>query len=165
MTDRLPKAIDSVFLSPVTDRARNSPQGYDWKQTPERTNPKAREKGRETGKKKHAQALHIQKPQLLSVSLFSTSQHVLVKPAKWRNVFGFCFLVFPCRKSDVNAKWTRLLPTLPRPSPCPWSRRDGCLSPACAWGCCSCTIRTFAVPSPLSSLDSLDLFSFSFFFF
>lgn len=67
MTDRLPKATDSVFLSLVTDCARNSPQGYDWKQTPEQTNPNAREKGKERGNKRHARAFHIQKLQLLSL--------------------------------------------------------------------------------------------------
>lgn len=94
MTDRLPKAIDSVFLSHVTDRARNSPQGYDWKQTPEQTNPNAREKGKEKGNKRHARALHIQKPQLLSLFFniaISFSQASKMEECLWVGFFFFLF--------------------------------------------------------------------------
>lgn len=164
MTDRLPKAIDSVFLSPATDRARNSPQGYDWKQTPERTNPKAR-----GGERKRQETTRTSTPQPephFSSGSFSTSQHVLVKPAKWRNVFVYfiLFWVFPCWKGDVSAKRTR--PSVCCPGP---PRAQGvtaaCPQPAPGDAAVAHPLPLAASRHPAQPGLSLHSFSFSFLFF
>lgn len=67
MTDRLPKAIDSVFLSPATDRVRNSPQGYDWKQTPRTNKPQSKKRGKKKARKDTHEHATARTPLLISL--------------------------------------------------------------------------------------------------
>lgn len=145
-TDRLPKAIDSVFLSPVTDRARNSPQSYDWKTNPGTNKPESkREGGKEKGKKRHARARHIQKPQSLSVSLFFDVATCFGKASKMEKClrflgffFFFCFFFqsFLVGKVILMPNRLSIAPCCPGP-PC----ARGC-GVTCAWGCCGGTSST-----------------------